>query len=290
MKLRHTVLSLASLALVLASAAADPAPSPSDERLEKLEQRVEKIDQSLDQILQLLQKQQAGAANQPSPPATAPAAASPVAQPSTPGTSLSADTPVTLAPASPGPNLKPGMLLDVWARPAGFRGGVPAIPSLLTMADARGPLFALNRYAADKELATSVGKPLLLVWRGYLQVKQAGAHVLIAEFRRTTDKSVAKSQPWGDFLYSWSAQLSVNGTVLLDETNRFASAGKGTLARNFTLNLEPGFYAVQLVTWLPKQAAEDIYDYSPLTLALRLREPGALKPRDLGPADFVCGQ
>jgi hypothetical protein len=288
MKLRHLLISLGALAL-FSSAPAATGPSPTDERLEKLEQRVEKIDQSLDQILLLLQKQQAGAAHQPAPPTTAPAA-SPVAQPATPGTTLSADTPVTLAPASPGPNLKPGMLLDVWSRPSGFRGGVPAIPSLLTVLDARGPLFALNRYAADKELASSVGKPLLLVWRGYLQVKQAGAHVLIAEFRRTTDKSVAKSQPWGDFLYSWSAQLSMNGTVLLDETNRFASAGKGTLARNFTLNLDPGFYAVQIVTWLPKQAAEDIYDYSPLTLALRLREPGALKPRDLGPADFVCGQ
>ena len=289
MKFRPLLLSLGTLAL-FSSAPAATGPSPADERMEKLEQRVEKIDQSLDQILQLLQKQQAGAANQPAVPATAPAAAPPVAQPATPGTTLSADTPVTLAPASPGANLKPGMLLDVWARPAGFRGGVPAIPSLLTMPDTRGPLFALNRYAADKELASSVGKPLILVWRGYLQVKQSGAHVLIAEFRRTTDKSVAKSQPWGDFLYSWSAQLSVNGTTLLDETNRFASAGKGTLARNFTLNLEPGYYAVQLVTWLPKQAAEEIYDYSPLTLALRLREPGALKPRDLGPADFVCGQ
>ncbi len=284
MKLRFALLYLGLASLLPFTVAEDAAPATDGERIEMLEQRVDKLEHLLERILLLLQKQQAAANNQLAQKPN------PVAKPTQRASTLAADAQVTIAPVSPAANLKPGILLDVWSRPNNFQGGVPSTPSLLTVLDTRPPLFALNRYAADKELASSVGKPHILAWRGYLQVKQAGAHVLVAEFRRTTDKSVAKSQPWKDHLFSWSAQLSVNDTPLLDETNKFESAGKGTLARNFTLNLQPGFYAVQLVTWLPSQGAEDIYDYSPLAIGLRLREPGALKPRDLGPTDFVCEQ
>ena len=73
--------------------------------------------------------------------------------------------------------------------------------------------------------------------------------LLIAESRRTSDRKVAKDQVWDDYKYEWRAQLGLNEKVLLDETNKFESAGKGTLSRPFTLTLTPGYYAVQIVTW-----------------------------------------
>ena len=181
-------------------------------------------------------------------------------------------------------------MLDIWMRPEDFRGGVPVAPSLVTMLDTHGPFFALGRYADEREMASNLGKPILLVWRGYLNIKKSGTHVLIAEFRHTTDRKVARSQNWDDCQFDWSAQLSFNGKMLMDETNQFDNAGKGTLSRTFTLELEPGFYAVQIVTWLPRHPEDEVYDYKPLTFGLRLREPGAPKPRDLGAGDFFCRQ
>lgn len=271
--------------------ATDPAPASAEQRIERLEQRLDTIDRSLEQIVQLLQNR-AAAPTAPAAPAvptaTAPAGAISAVEAVAPP--LDPDAPVVLAPATTAVQTKPGVRLDVWPRAADGKGTVPTIPSLVTILDTRGPFFALGRYAAEREMASSVGKPLLQVWRCYLKITQAGRHVLIAEFRQTKDRSVAKSQPWNDYLFPWSAQLSVNGKMLLDETNKFESSGKGALARTFTLDLTPGYYAVQIVTWLPKQPADEIYDYKPLTFALRLREPGALKPRDLGPADFFDGQ
>ncbi len=265
---------------------ADPAPVPSDERMDKLEQRVDKIDRSLDQILLLLQTQQAV----PSAPLAAPVAQEPggALPASAPAAQPPADEPITLSPVSVAPALNPGVLLDVWLRPEGYRGGVPSSPSLVTVRDTRGAYFQLGRHTAEKELASNIGKPLVQVWRGYLHIKAAGTYVLIAESRRTSDRKVAKDQVWDDYKYEWRAQLSLNEKVLLDETNKFESAGKGTLSRPFTLTLTPGYYAVQIVTWLPEHPASEVYDYKPLTFALRLREPGALKPRDLGPGDFFC--
>jgi hypothetical protein len=269
------------LLLLPVARAADPTPAPREARLDQLEQRVDHIDRSLEQILRLLQSQQAA-------PVTAPA------MPMAPA----ADTvqpPAATAPRAPAiiakdANMKPGVMLDIWLRPEDFRGGVPGTPSLVTILDTRGPLFALGRYADEREMASNLGKPVLQVWRAYLNIKKSGPHVLIAEFRRTTDRKVARSQNWDDFQFDWSAQLNFNGKSLLDETNKFDSAGKGTLSRTFTLELEPGFYAVEIATWLPKHSEDEVYDYKPLTFGLRLREPGALKPRDLGVGDFFCRQ
>lgn len=287
MKFLSALLAL-SLALPLSPVfGAEPAPAAGEERIEKLEQRIDKIDRSLEQILKLLQNQSAAPAAQPvmvAPTATSATADSVPAAAAATGEEAA----ISLAPVSVVGALKPGVLLDVWLRPELFRGNVPSTPSLVTMRDTRGPLFQLGRHADERELKSSVGKPLVQVWRCYLNIKTAGAHVLLAEFRRTTDRQVAKSQTWDDFQYSWNAHLSVNGRVLLDESNKFESAGKGTLSRTFTLDLKPGYYEVHLVTWLPKHPMDEVYDYKPLTFALRLREPGALKPRDLGPADFFC--
>ena len=274
------------LALPLARAA-DPSPATSDERMDKLEQRVDKIDRSLDQILLLLQNQQAA----PAPQAAGAIAREPAgtlpSPPAAPATTPETDTSITLAPTPVAAALKPGVLLDVWLRPTGYRGGVPSSPSLVTLRDQRGPCFQLGRHTEEKELASNIGKPLVQVWRCYLSIKTAGTYVLIAESRRTTDRNVAKDQVWDDYKFEWRTQLSLNGKTLLDETNRFESAGKGALSRPFTLKLTPGYYAVQLVTWLPEHPASEVYDYKPLTVALRLREPGALKPRDLASGDFL---
>lgn len=287
MKLLRALLALSTgFALPLARAA-DPAPPPSDERMDKLEQRVDKIDRSLDQILLLLQNQQAAPARAVAPLPPEVASGIPAPAP-TPAATAETDASLSLAPMPVATALKPGVLLDVWLRPTGYRGGVPSGPSLVTLRDTRGPCFQLGRHTEEKELATNVGKPLVQVWRCYLNIKTAGTYSLIAESRRTTDRRVVKDQVWDDYKFEWRAQLTLNEKVLLDETNRFESVGKGALSRPFTLNLTPGYYAVQLVTWLPEHAASEVYDYKPLTFALRLREPGALKPRDLASGDFLC--
>lgn len=284
----------------LPTRAAEPAPAAADdERIERLEQRVEHIDHSLAQILQLLQAQQkqpadpvATADQPPVPPAPPPpgatAATPAVATASTP----SADTAAVLRPTPNAPSgpLQPGALHDVWLRPTGYKGGVPATPSLVTIRDTRGPFFNLGRHIGEAEMAGNIGKPLVQVWRCHLHIKNAGTHVLIAEFQRKKDRMVAKDRKWDDYLFSWTARLDLGEKTLLDETNRFESTGKGTLSRTFSLDLEPGYYAVQLVTWMPKQDDDEAYDLKPLTFALRLREPGQLKPRDLGPADLFSAE
>lgn len=286
MKPLCALLALTTLVVQPIARGADAIPATNDQRMDKLEQRVDKIDRSLEQILLLLQSQQT---NLPARPATAAvstagsASATPLPVPP-----AAEETVLSFAPLSVETALKPGVLQDVWLRPARYTGTVPTTPSMVTIRDTRGPHFQLGRYASERELASSIGKPLVQVWRCYLNIKTEGSHVLIAEFRRTSDHSVAKSQPWDDFKFPWTARLSINDQLLLDETNQFESAGKGALARTFTLDLKPGYYAVQLVTWLPEQRSEEIYDYKPLTFALRLREPGALKPRDLGAADYFC--
>ena len=262
--------------------AADPIPATTDERIERLEQRIGNIERSLEQIQQLLQNQQA-AANQPATSARSHSPSVPVEQ----AAAAPIEAPVP-TPASVAANLKPGVLHDVWLRPEGYRGGVPGSPSLMTIRDTRGPLFQLGRYAEDPAMAGNVDKPVVQVWRCNLNIKRAGTHVLIAEFQRKKDRMVAREQKWDDYLFSWSARLSFGLKTLLDETNKFESVGKGTLSRTFTLDLEPGYYAVQIVTWMPKQGDDEEYDLKPLTFALRLREPGELKPRDLGPGDFFC--
>ncbi len=287
--LRPLATALALVAFAFVARAAEPAPAAStDERIERLEQRVERIDSSITQILQLLQAQQQPAAvpapvvTVPQPPAAPPPAVATEPPPA-------ADSAVVLrpTPSFPAGPFKPGALHDVWLRPAGYKGGVPNSPSLVTIRDARGPFFALERHIGDPAMAGNVGKPLVQVWRCYLHVKNAGTHVVIAEFQRKKDRMVAKDRKWNDYLFSWAARLDIGQKTLLDETNRFESSGKGTLSRTFSLDLEPGYYAVQLVTWMPKQNDDEEYDLKPLTFALRLREPGALKPRDLGPADLL---
>ena len=274
---------LCALAAAPGLRAADPTPVSTDERITRLEQRVENVDRSLERILLLLQRQQPAAAAQPAVQPVVSAVSAPASTAVPAGTAG-----VTLQPTPIGAtgNLKPGVLQDVWLRPIDFSGGVPTTPSLVTINDTRGPLFQLERYANEPGMAGNVGKPVVQVWRCHLLIKRAGTHVLIAEFQRAKDRMVAKAQKWDDFLFSWSAQLTLGPKLLLDETNRFENVGKGTLSRTFTLELEPGYYPVQIVTWMPKQDADEEYNLKPLTFALRLREPGELKPRALGPADF----
>lgn len=273
---------LGILGFGLVSAADTSAPVSTEERLERLERKVDAMNASLERLILLVE-------GNTSPTAAAGTATQLSSRPTVPSAPESDESdqpkPVELVGAT-----HPGTTLDVWLRPAGYRGGVPSTPSLVTIRDDRAPYFQLARHEKDPAMAGNTGKALVHVWRGLLQIKTAGTHVLIADFQRKKDRIVATEQKWDDYLFAWAARLRVGGRTLLDETNRFTSAGKGTLSRTFTLELEPGFYPVEIVSWMPKQAEEEEYYFRPLTFALRLREPGAEKPRDLGPADFLCSE
>ncbi len=270
---------LGLLGFGLVSFAAPPASPSAKDRLERLEQKVDALNASLERVLFLLEGNASAptAVNTPAQPSRHPEVPAPAAP-------AESDQPMPVELTGP---TSPGTTLDLWLRPPGYKGGIPTTPSLVTLRDDRGPFFHLARHEKEPSMAGNTGKALVHVWRGHLQIKTSGTHVLIADFQRKKDRIVATEQKWDDYLFAWAARLRVGGKTLLDETNRFTSAGKGTLSRTFTLELEPGYYPVEIVSWMPKQADEEEYYFKPLTFALRLREPGTDKPRDLGPTDFV---
>ncbi len=269
------------LGLLASRLAAQSAPTSSDERLERLEQKVDALNASVER-LRLLLEGNAGApittAKKPTVPVLAATASATTA-------AAESDQPRPAALASP---TRPGTTLDLWLRPPGYRGGVPGTPSLVTLRDDRAPLFHLGRHEKEPEMAGNTGKALVHVWRGHLRIANAGTHVLIADFQRKKDRQVAPGRKWDDYQFTWAARLVVGGKTLLDERNRFVNAGRGTLSRTFTLELEAGDYPVEIVSWMPDQEDDEEYYFRPLTFVLRLREPGREKPRELGPADFVC--
>ena len=175
---------------------------------------------------------------------------------------------------------KLGAVLDVWL----FDGKsfeIPSTPSDYTLIDRSKP-FRLARFLDEPDLQSYKGKAVGLLWQGRIHIDTAGRHVVILDYRVGDVDALGN---WGVAGPPRFSSFSIKNEVVFSGDLNKAEEWRRNTAHPLTaiVDLEPGDYDFKF--WItPKSLLQSYlhYDYSTLTMTLKLKGPGDLTPIEVG--------
>lgn len=176
----------------------------------------------------------------------------------------------------PPPNLKNGTILDLWLLDKEDLKMVPNTPSLGATVDKSKP-FGFGNFRSDSDLSHYYkNKSTGLMWSGYLNVEEAGNHLILHEF------DIKKTDAGMGWTYKAYSKLQLNDDVIIENDAGFRGDHSGLIPKSASIKLEPGKHKFQLwlaAKWKKHNGYWPQYELEPSNISVNIkwRKPSSRK-------------